>query len=60
MERIEEGIKGHSVLCEEDDLLRDSQNPRSGVTLKAWALPLLSAVGNDVSPLTMAVLCERL
>ncbi len=34
MEGIVEGMKGHFVPCEEDDLLWDPESP------KAWALPL--------------------
>lgn len=60
MERIEERMKGHFVPCEEDDLLWDSHNSQDPESPKAWALPLFFAVGNDVSPLAMAVLCERL
>lgn len=42
------------MIFSEPHITQDPESP------KAWALPLLSAVGNDVSPLTMAVLCERL
>lgn len=53
MERIEEGMKGHFVYCEEDDLFWDSHHPRSGVTQSLGTSALFSAVGNDVSSLTM-------
>lgn len=42
------------MIYSETHITQDPESP------KAWGLPLFFAVGNDVSPLTMDVLCECL